>query len=167
MIFSLIFFVVYIALITLFGHVAHWVMHRPWIKTLYRAHMVHHYKLYPIEDFESDDYRSAGKDSGTIFFTVLAIPLLAIPVIAWILTPLGLFWALGSIAGGILFGLLNDWVHASFHVRGHILRRLPGWQRMRDRHYEHHVDVTVNYGIWYFGWDRLFNTIRDQVQEKD
>ncbi len=167
MIFSIVFFVAYIVLITLFGHVAHWAMHKPWMKALYRAHMVHHFKLYPIDDFESDSYRSAGKDSGTIFFTVLAIPLLAIPIGAWLLTPLSLFWAIGSIVGGIVFGLLNDWVHASFHVRKNLLRYIPGWQKMRDRHYQHHIDVTANYGIWLFSWDRVFGTLRDQVQKNN
>ncbi len=166
MIFSLVFFCAYIALITLFGHAAHWVMHRPWIRKLYNAHMVHHFKLYPVHDFESDEYRSAGKDSGTIFFTVLAIPFLAIPIVFWLLTSLSLFWAIASILGGGLFGLLNDWVHASFHTRGHILRRIPGWERMRDWHYAHHVDVTVNYGIWFFGWDRLFGSLRERVQSE-
>lgn len=167
MIFSLIFFVLYIAVITLFGHLAHWSMHKPWIKKLYSAHMVHHFKLYPARDFESDDYRSAGKDSGTIFFTVLAIPLLAIPIAAWLLTSLSLFWAISCILGGGFFGLLNDWIHESFHVRGHILRRIPGWRRMRDRHFHHHVDVTVNYGIWFFAWDRMFRSLYDATQKDD
>lgn len=165
MIFSLIFFAGFMVLVTLFGHVAHWLMHKPWIKKLYSAHMVHHFKLYPISDFESDDYRSAGKESGTLFFTILAIPILAIPVVAVFLTPLGIFGAAACILGGIAFGLLNDWVHASFHVRGHILRFVPGWQKMRDRHYDHHITVTVNYGIWMFAWDRVFKTLRDRVQK--
>lgn len=165
MIFSIAFFVGYVTLITLFGHVAHYIMHKPWIKKLYRAHLVHHFKLYPIDDFESKTYRGAGSDSGTIFFTIMAFPLLALPFIAWILTPLSLLWAIGCVVGGIVFGLLNDWIHDSFHVTGHIFRLFPGWQRMRDLHFKHHIDVTINYGIWFFGWDRLAGTFRSEVQD--
>lgn len=143
---------------TLFGHIVHWSLHQRWMGRFNSAHMTHHIKLYPPEDYTSDVYRSAGKNSTTRFFAVAAIPLILIPVVLAITGIVSM-----SIAGIILvveavMGFLHNYIHDAFHVNNHWLNKVPGFSRWNKIHYIHHVDMTKNYGIFTFFWDRLFGT---------
>ena len=154
------FCILYSVLVTFFGHAVHWMLHQKWSGRLFKSHMIHHYKLYPIKDFESIEYRSAGKDSTTKTFVVFSIPVAVLPFVVSYFGFIPITIAILSFAIGIIIGLFNDWAHDSYHVIGHPLRKLPMWKYWRDMHYQHHADTTKNYGIWYFFWDRLFKTYK-------
>ncbi len=148
--------------VSLFGYVVHWALHQSWAGPFNQAHMTHHLKMYPPSDFTSTVYRNAGKDSTPKFFALAALPLILTPIILGILGTLP--WALAVTALVIegLMGLLNDRLHDYFHISNHWLSRLPGFRlifaKWVDLHYLHHVDMSKNYGIFTFHWDRLFKT---------
>lgn len=152
--------------ITFFGHVAHWSLHQPWMGRLTTSHMAHHQKLYPPTDMLSDKYRSAGKDSTVWIFAGLSIPVLAVPVVAWLFGLVSLFTAAYVIGEMILLGWLHDYVHDSFHIRGHWLRKVPFLNKLHTHfeklHFVHHVDMSKNFGIFFSAWDKLFKTFKSE-----
>lgn len=147
---------------TLFGHVVHWSLHQSWMGRFNTAHMTHHLKLYPPGDYSSDEYRSAGKDASTRFFAVAALPLILAPLIlllvGFISWPVAL--VILFVEGAI--GFLHNYMHDAFHINNHWLNKIPVINRSFDRwnkiHYIHHIDMSKNYGIFTFFWDRLFGT---------
>jgi sterol desaturase/sphingolipid hydroxylase (fatty acid hydroxylase superfamily) len=128
--------------------------------------MTHHEKLYPPTDMLSDEYRSAGKDSTVWIFAGLSLPVLAIPVVAYLFGIIGLVTALGVLGEMVLLGWLHDHVHDSFHVKGHWLRKVPLLNKLHARfeklHYIHHVDMSKNFGIFFSLWDKLFKTLKSE-----
>ena len=127
--------------------------------------MAHHLKMYPPSDMLSDTYRSAGKDSTVWIFAVLSLPVVAIPVVAWLFGLVSLSTAVIVLGEMLLFGWLHDHVHDSFHVRGHWLRRVPLLNKLHAKfeklHFVHHVDMSKDFGIFFSLWDKLFGTFKD------
>ena len=78
-------------------------------------------------------------------------------LIVMVCTIVTLAMALGGLAYGSLVILL---FHAAFHVKGHLLWRFKWFRRLVRRHDIHHW-TRANYGILFFGLDRLFGTLRD------
>jgi sterol desaturase/sphingolipid hydroxylase (fatty acid hydroxylase superfamily) len=155
---------------TLFGHVVHWALHQSFAGPVNKAHMTHHLRLYPPEDFTSEIYRDSGKDATPKFFLIAAIPLILAPIVLW--------WS-GIIAWPImitvlliegLMGFLHNYLHDSFHIENHWLSRIPLVNKLFARwvnlHYMHHVNMAKNYGIFTFLWDRLFGTFVDNREGK-
>jgi hypothetical protein len=146
-------------LASFFGHVVHWLIHQEWMGPAHRGHMEHHLDLYPPGKLVSDRYLAAKwYRSGPLLFT---------PPLLLILGAVGgLMWALGlplwtvAVLGVCLvgFGLVNDYFHDSFHIRKHPLNHFKWYKRLRRLHFQHHYDMTVNYGIVFFDWDRVFKT---------
>lgn len=145
---------------TLTGWVAHWVSHQPWSGPLFMKHMTHH-RLYSAVDLVSDRYRSAKHDNSAFIFTPVIVTVLAIWV--GILAYIGCGWLCCSlvVALAALVGVLHDWVHSTFHIRNHwLVRRSRYLQRLQGIHWQHHRKVRVNFGILWFGWDRVLRTYR-------
>lgn len=149
---------------TLFGYAIHWSLHQTWAGQFNVAHMTHHLKLYPPEDFTSDVYRHAGKDSTPKFFAVAAIPLILTPILLWAFGVLALHLAVIVLVVEGTMGFLHDYIHDAFHINNHWMSRVPVlkdiFKKWVDIHYVHHVDMTKNYGIFTFLWDRLIGTYR-------
>jgi len=147
---------------TLFGHVVHWSLHQKWSGSVHQSHMTHHLKLYPPTDYTSKVYREAGKDSTPKFFAIAAIPLVLAPIVFWLCGVLPLSLAATVIGVEALMGFLHNYLHDSFHIQNHWLYRVPLlgdiFNRWVDLHYLHHVDMSKNYGIFTFHWDRFFGT---------
>ena len=147
-------------LITLFGHVAHWALHQPWMGRFYKSHLIHH-SLYPASDFESQVYRDAGKNSSAFIFFLLGLPLLLIPVMLCILGFVTWVSCAASIFVILLFGFLNDFVHDSFHIKDHHAAKWwPRYTEIKKLHLVHHINVQKNFGIYTFFWDFLFKTLK-------
>lgn len=154
-------FLVSLVIATFFGHFIHWALHQRWTGPAYRGHMEHHLELYPPGNLTSEKYRSAKwYHSGPFLFTPAAIVILG--------TVGGLLWALETPLWAIVvfgvtlvgFGLLNDWVHDSQHVTNHWASRFEWFRRARTLHFKHHRNMKSNFGIMFFGWDRVFGTFR-------
>ena len=148
-----------------FGYWAHKSLHLKIMSFFSNSHKVHHDKLYPISDFKSDKYRSAGKDSTVIFFAFASLPVLAIPFLLSLFGVLSLFQALFSVAIMLFIGWAHDYVHTLFHLNTHWLQKVPFiskyYNKLEKLHYLHHVDDTKNFGILVFWWDQLFRTMKN------
>lgn len=150
-------------LTTLFGYVVHWCFHHPWAGRIKTAHLKHH-TLYSGEDYLSDDYRKAGKDSTVRLFMLPSILLLALPVLFFYLEIIP--WWLSLLIGLEMgfTGWLHNYLHEAFHINGHFLNKIPlikkAFDHLSHLHYEHHNDMTKNFGICSFIWDRLFHTYK-------
>src|SRR6185295_18159825 len=117
-------FITYIVT-SLFGYTIHWSLHQPWAGSFNTAHMTHHLKLYPPEDFTSDSYRNAGKDSTLLIFAVISLPLILAPCILWFLGILPLIYVILILLTEAAIGFLHNYLHDSFHIKNHWLGRLP------------------------------------------
>ena len=125
--------------------------------------MTHHLKLYPPWDYESDTYRDPGKDSTVFPFLILGAPLVLLPVVAGIFGIISVWISVALVFEILLIGFLNDFIHDSFHVKGHWVRRYwPGYERLNRLHFAHHVDMQKNFGIFIFAWDAIFGTIWEE-----
>ena len=144
---------------SLFGHFVHWMIHQRWMGPAYRGHMEHHCELYPPGELVSNTYRKAKWfNSGTFLFTPPLLVIIGLvsgcasmfELPAWIM-------AVFSVVL-VTFGFTSDVVHDSFHVTGHVLERVAWFQHAREKHFAHHNNMKRNFGIVFFGWDKLFKT---------
>jgi len=149
---------------TFFGYWAHKSLHMKVFKFFAKSHSVHHDVLYPITDYKSDKYRSAGKDSTVIFFAIASLPVLAIPCLLALFGVVSLFQMIVMLAVMLFTGWLHDYVHDTFHLNKHWIHNLPlinnYYQKLEKLHYLHHIDETKNFGILVFWWDKLFHTLK-------
>jgi sterol desaturase/sphingolipid hydroxylase (fatty acid hydroxylase superfamily) len=150
--------------VTLFGHIAHWCLHQPWAGKVHQAHLTHHIRLYPPSDFMSVQYRDAGKDATPKFFILTGAPLILAPII---LCGLGVIhWPvmLTILLTEAVVGYPHNYLHDAFHIQDHWMSRVWPIDRLFklwvELHYIHHVDMTSNYGIYTFLWDKVFGTFR-------
>lgn len=149
-------------IVSLFGYVVHWALHQTWAGQVNNAHMTHHLKLYPPEDYTSDTYRHAGKDSTPKFFAIAAIPLILCPIILGLLGILSWTLAITTLVVEGIMGFLHNYIHDAFHINNHWMTRTPLlkdiFHKWNELHYLHHVDMSTNYGIFVFHWDRVFGS---------
>lgn len=147
------------------GYIIHKLFHNPSSRWFYHAHMNHHMIQYPPTSFFSDSYKSAGKDSTVILFVIAFAPIL-LGVIA--LTFFGVFsltTCIASLLGLVFWGWMHNYVHDHFHLKNTWLTYIPFFIKWRKLHYIHHLDMTKNLGIIWFGWDKLFKTFADEDVE--
>ncbi len=147
---------------TLFGYVAHWSLHQKFLGRFHESHMVHHLTLYPVTDFLSEKYRYAGKDSTVYFFLVAGAPLVILPIALFLFGKIGLITTVLVIAVAVSLGLLNNWLHDSFHIKDHFLNFFGWFRKLVELHFEHHMDMQKNFGIFLFMWDKLFKTYSEK-----
>jgi sterol desaturase/sphingolipid hydroxylase (fatty acid hydroxylase superfamily) len=143
------------------GYWIHRGLHSRRLSFINKGHMEHHLQHYPPKRLVTDKYlRAKWFNSGPFLFTPPFVILLA--VFGGLLWLLGLpMWCL-AIFGPVMlaYGLFNDAVHDSFHVKNTWLRFLPFWTKLREHHFLHHHDMKRNFGIISFEWDRVFKTFK-------
>lgn len=143
------------------GYWLHRGLHSRHFGEFHTSHMAHHQKLYPANNFESIFYRNAGDDSTVWFYLWATMPLILTPLY---LSSIGIIgWSVGLLFIGteVIIGLLNNYLHDSYHLTNHWLGRSRVWKwflKMRTLHREHHIDMNSNFGIFSFGWDKIFKT---------
>lgn len=148
---------------TFFGHVIHWALHQSWTGFLNQAHMDHHMKQYPPEDFVSDnEYRSSGSSSTPKYFLILALPVIVGPIILGILGILPLSFVLIVLFMEGFMAFFSDRFHEWIHIKDHWVNHVPGLNKLfanwAKLHYWHHVDMNKNFGIFIFHWDHVLGT---------
>jgi len=147
-------------LLTFLGYGFHWMFHQPWSKRFYVAHMNHHTKQYPPTDFYSDKYRDPGKDNTVWAFLLVFSPIILIVLFATIFNIIPTIIGLSIIIEMAIIGWLNNSLHDSFHLRKTFWHRFKFFDRLTKLHYQHHIDMRMNYGIFNFTFDRIFRTYR-------
>lgn len=151
-------------IVSLFGYIVHWSLHQTWTGSFNQSHMAHHMRLYPPCDYMSEDeYREAGKDDTFYVFAMAALPLLATPIILWILGVISLPLMVGILVEMGFIGWLHDYIHEAFHVTKHWLNRFKIVRQWNYIHYVHHVDMSKNLGIYSFWVDRLLGTFQKKL----
>lgn len=147
---------------SLFGYVVHWALHKSWAGRFNISHMTHHLKLYPPSDFFSETYRDPGKDNTVKFFAFAAIPLIIASIALYFLGVLSLSLTITVLMVEAVIGFLHDYIHDAFHITNHWMGRVPVlknifpiWLKL---HYLHHVNMSKNFGIFTFHWDKLFRS---------
>ena len=144
---------------TLVGWLIHRALHHRWTGPLYRSHMNHHTKQYPPGDLKSESYRSAGReDSAFVFAPILALAF-AFFVYGLVRLNVGTGLIVFVLVEALVIGLLHDWVHTQFHLTKPAFNR-DWFRRLQELHFTHHRRMTHNFGIFWFGWDKLFGTYR-------
>lgn len=155
-------FLVSLVVASLFGYLVHRALHSPWLGPLYRSHMQHHLTMYPPGRLVSDEYRNVPwYNRGPVLF--------AFPMLMVLCAFCGLMWLLGLslvsmavfIVTVISFGFINDYVHDSFHLTRCWLQRFKSYLKLRNEHFVHHNDMTVNFSIVNMVWDKVFKTMKD------
>jgi sterol desaturase/sphingolipid hydroxylase (fatty acid hydroxylase superfamily) len=56
---------------------------------------------------------------------------------------------------------LHNNMHDSFHIRKTFWHKFPFFQKLIKSHYQHHINMGTNYGIFSFFWDKLFKTYKE------
>lgn len=147
--------------ITFFGYFVHKALHQKWVGRFFVSHMAHHQKLYPPTDFYSETYRDPKKDNTAKFFFIMGLPLIILPIILFACHILSLTVFITTMISLAVFGGLNDFLHDAFHITNHWLRRFKWFQKLTNLHYIHHLgDMQANFGIYWFGWDKIFRTFK-------
>jgi len=141
------------------GYLVHRLAHWPGSGPLHRAHMAHHLDLYPDggSAFLSEAYQHPPARSGNVLHFVPFV--LGLGAVLLLVLPLG--WALLLFAEVAILALTNSVLHDRLHVREDRLEGFAWFERLRALHRQHHDDMTTNLGIFHFGIDRLFGTLRD------
>lgn len=143
---------------TLLGYLIHKLFHKEWMGFAAKSHLVHHNIKYPPGDLISDKYRHAGKNTTILLFIPIVIGALSFTVFlgyVGILTPF--YAALGAIEI-LLITYLHNALHDAFHVHNSFWNRIPGFKKMQGLHFEHHLKMDTNFGIFDFTWDKIFKT---------
>ena len=144
------------------GWCVHYCMHQTWSLKFHTAHMNHHLTQYPPTDFLSDEYKSAGADSATIWFVIAFSPVFLMLAALMYYKILPVDMGIMILVAMSLTGTLFNYLHSQFHIKNTIWNRIPLisilFKYLQDLHYIHHVDMTKNLGIIFFWWDKLFKT---------
>jgi len=162
------------------GYWLHMLLHSEKIEFLSRNHMIHHLEVYPPDKpmrpegaYKGSTYGRAAVLGIGMEWTLPVLLILgaALAALAWAgATPfyLGVFAAASMAWGWVMFA----YVHDGMHVKGFGLASLPLLQdwflNARRLHDIHHMDLvddgreTVNFGICFFFFDRLFGTYKNR-----
>ncbi len=131
--------------------------HGGWMgQAIRHRHWVHHEQEYPTDNLRPKHvtaYRSAGSWS---WYLLAAVTI----SLAFLLLPLRIAGSL-TLGGGLYAWFVVNYLHKAFHLDGHWLNRF-GWFRNLVRLHDIHHWAACNYGILFFGMDRLFKTLREE-----
>jgi len=142
------------------GYLWHrWVEHREVLgKGIAFRHYKHHEVQYPVTKLRTQKYHNAnswswyvvgGVASGVAFLVAPWVYALSFVLGAW------------AYAWGVVMHM-----HTAFHTSGHFLWKYKWFQKLVKLHDIHHYDNS-NYGICFFGFDRLFGTYNENFPHDD
>lgn len=140
------------------AYIIHWLFHQKWMGRFHKSHMNHHTIQYPANNFYSDKYRSPGKDDTAVLFVLFFSPIIASIILLTALNVISILFCFIMIVEMILIGLLNDKLHDHFHLNKTFLNKFSYFQKLRKLHYNHHLDMSKNFSIYWFFFDKLFGS---------
>jgi len=110
---------------------------------IYKLHILHHKKYYPVTDLRSDTFRSNGE--GVVAY---APPTLCVVYGFYTILPT-LYFVILLFQFGINIGI-NDYIHKHVHLRESWLDKYEWFVEVRRLHLTHHKKLTTNFS---FGYD--------------
>ena len=151
---------------SLAGHFVHWCLHQPFSRQFYISHLNHHLVQYTANNLTSwPKYRSSKIYSGWIWFTPpIAVFIIAIAAALHICGVSDVTVACVVLEAAAI-GWLHGWLHDKFHTvrcmsESPRLYSQSWFTRLQWLHFQHHRNVRSNFGIIWFGWDKLFGTFK-------
>lgn len=150
---------------SLVGYCMHLFMHTKFARMKYLSFIAHshrvHHRLYHIRDYESETYRSAGKDnSAFVFVPVITISILLLCVGFWFVFQSWWIYPI-ILVEGTAIGWLNNKIHECFHIKNHWLNKYKLFRELKRLHWIHHKHPKTNQGIIWFGPDKLFGSFKN------
>jgi sterol desaturase/sphingolipid hydroxylase (fatty acid hydroxylase superfamily) len=125
--------------------------HRSIGGALHTTHVGEHHAIYPAEALVAERY-SDQRDASKYYIVPGALIVLA----SYAALPIDVFAVhVGTLA---LSSAAHAYVHVQYHLRDPWLGRFRWFQRRRHLHFVHHQDLTKNFAVLEFVWDRLFGT---------
>lgn len=166
------------------GYFLHILLHSEKVAWLSRGHMIHHLKVYgPKRSLrQAGPYKNSVDGEDRYGFLGIGLEWLA-PVVLLLAAAVSLcsfvlripaatqavFMGAALLWGKFMFGTMHD----SMHLEGYWMASVPvlgAWyRRIRRLHDIHHLDFSddgrmlTNYGICFFGFDRLFGTYESKA----
>ena len=126
-------------------------------KLFSHRHWVHHEVEYSVDKLRSKKYKNANSWSWYV---------LAILTITSIFLLVPLEYAIFFSFYGVLYAwFVVERFHSAFHLEKHWLHRYKSFQKLIKLHDIHHYD-NVNYGIVFFGMDKIFGTFRNDYPKQ-
>jgi sterol desaturase/sphingolipid hydroxylase (fatty acid hydroxylase superfamily) len=154
-------FVIGLLALTFLGYITHYAFHQPWSGRLFQAHMVHHQKLYPVDNFLSDVYRDAGSDNTTYLFALVFAPIVLAALLLTVFNIIPIAIGLEVLGLMAVIGWANNSIHDSMHLTNSIWHNFWFFNRLQKLHLNHHAKMDTNFGIFSFWWDRVFRTFAE------
>ena len=161
------------------GYWLHILLHSNKIEFLSRNHMIHHLVIYApnTPQRRSGEYLASTYGRASVLGLGMEWLLPVAIILASLLAAFGVLGVAAAdqavfIAAALAWGCLMFWyMHDAMHLMGFWMESSPFWRRWfltaRRRHDIHHMDLvddgrmTVNFGICFFFFDRVFGTLAD------
>ena len=129
--------------------------HRKKCGYISRIHADEHHGIYSRNLLVSESYLDEAKSVDYFY----AIPILLLAACVFLLVPLDIF--LVHIATLSLSTFAHFYLHVQYHLRNTWLKRYQWFKRKQRLHLLHHRDMTRNYAVIEFFWDRVLGTFED------
>lgn len=156
------------------GYVVHRWLHSTKVLWMRDRHMEHHLVHYPPKanqhtEFYSSSYKKNWYDRVGLEW-IIPISTITIPF-GIILALFGIPWnyLLAAVAIALIYTwFMFDYLHVHLHLKNSWLLKnyvTKGWFRETRRlHSIHHNDMTVNFGIGFFWYDKLYETFTRKLK---
>lgn len=151
----------------LIGYITHRFLHSGHAGWLGDLHMEHHDKYAPGEAQAFDDYKYTDRETWIErvgLEWIIPIAVVTVPLSVFLLL-LGVSWQF--LLAGTMLSLGWAWLgftymHRAFHLKRFWMVKnyvFKGWfKETKKLHFIHHNDVTKNFGIVFFWFDKLYET---------
>ncbi len=152
--------IAYAATVFLTHHIASFIQaslhcligHREFGRSLYRNHLYHHHGIYSQEFLVSEKYIPEEKNLDIYYL----IPSAGVLLLAYQLLAVDLFIVhLSSLALSVY---LHIYLHTQYHMSDSWLMRFHWFRSKRQLHILHHKDLTKNFAVIEFFWDKILGT---------
>jgi len=120
-----------------------------------RVHAYEHHGVYSKDRMISERYLDEARSVDYYY----AIPALLVAVSAYAVLPLDLLVTHLVTLGFSTFA--HFYLHVQYHLRNTWLNRYAWFQRKQRLHLLHHRNMSRNYAVIEFVWDRLLGTFQD------
>ena len=129
--------------------------HRKKCGYISRIHAHEHHGIYSKDLLVSESYLDEAQSVDYFY----AIPIVLLATCVFLITRRDIFLVHIATLGLSTFAHL--YLHVQYHLRNTWLKRYQWFKRKQRLHLLHHRDMTRNYAVIEFFWDRVLGTFED------
>ncbi len=169
---------IYYILVYVAFYLWHWQAHHliwwiPFNRVCYQKHKEHHYVTYPKHNFFGKQEKETGEwieyfnplDWVTQHEGLLYTFMIIIIVMGYMIFETSTQTMLGAVVGYLITGIIGNYLHHCYHIRGHWLECYSWFHELRALHYVHHLgSAKQNYGILNMSLDKLVGSFTYNIQ---